>query len=767
MHFSTVRVIRVAAIAALIVCGLTHPSGLSAQGNGLGNGQANGIGNGQGNGPDFGLTNAQERRRGDDPKLPDDARVTDPLAAINATGDYRIDALLSGWKWGTSTVTYSFYKNSVWNGQYYGSETVSEVSEPVKTNVRAIMALYSTVMNVNFVEVAETTSTIGYIRFMDSTAPGYAYAYYPASSAMFSTSGDVHLNVSYDRLGDTNGFQHPAGQHGYVSIIHEVGHAVGLKHPHSDSPNLPAAEDNFARTIMTYNFLGNSPGTMMGYDLMALHYLYGARASRTGNDTYVVTRTALDQYRLGSTLYITPSNTTKHAIWDTGGFNTLDLSELAFNSNGYRLDLNPLGWISSNAAYQTTYFVSGLSIGPNVSIRRLVNSASNDTIYANSEANVFAGYASNRATGNDSITGADGADTIDLSGYQSNQVVETPSGNDLVLNFGSNGSVRLVNYFVSPSDPIITYGGLTPAASISDATVAEGNSGSTPAVFTVNLSATANETLTVNWATVAGTADGADFNTASGVLTFAAGDSQKTITVNVVGETVVEADEQFTVTLSGASSGLTIGDATGVGLITNDDLPPNQPPVAVASATPTTGQAPLPVSFTGSNSSDPDGTIASYAWTFGDGGTSTLANPSRTYSSAGTFTATLTVTDNRGGTASNSVVITVAPAPIVSMRVSNITSQTLNQGPNKYVRLTLTVLDANNNPVSGAVVSGTWSGLVSGNGSATTNASGQAVIDSPKTKKSGSTTFTVSSVTKSGYSYNAATSVTTRTVAIP
>ena len=96
-----------------------------------------------------------ERQRGDEPRLPDDARFMDPFEAINATGDYRIDALLSGYKWSTTTVTYSFYEDSVWAGQYYGTETPSEVSEPVKTNVRAIMALYSTLMNVNFVEVTE------------------------------------------------------------------------------------------------------------------------------------------------------------------------------------------------------------------------------------------------------------------------------------------------------------------------------------------------------------------------------------------------------------------------------------------------------------------------------------------------------------------------------------------------------------------------------------------------------------------------------------
>jgi serralysin len=76
---------------------------------------------------------------------------------------------------------------------------------------------------------------------MRSTAPSYAYAYYPSSTSMFSVASDVHLNPSYDRLGDTNGFQNPAGEHGYLAMIHEVGHAIGLKHPHDGSPNLPSA----------------------------------------------------------------------------------------------------------------------------------------------------------------------------------------------------------------------------------------------------------------------------------------------------------------------------------------------------------------------------------------------------------------------------------------------------------------------------------------------------------------------------------------------
>ena len=89
---------------------------------------------------------------------------------------------------------------------------------------------------------------------------------------------------------------------------------------------------------------------------------------------------------------------------------------------------------------------------------------------------------------------------------------------------------------------------------------------------------------------------------------------------------------------------------------------PNQPPQVAISASSIIGGSPLFVSFN-SAASDPDGYIASYSWTFGDGGTSTAANPTYTYVAAGSFNARLTVTDNAGATASASVQINVsAPA---------------------------------------------------------------------------------------------------------
>jgi hypothetical protein len=93
----------------------------------------------------------------------------------------------------------------------------------------------------------------------------------------------------------------------------------------------------------------------------------------------------------------------------------------------------------------------------------------------------------------------------------------------------------------------------------------------------------------------------------------------------------------------------------------------NQTPIAKASSDKTFGPAPLAINFNGSGSSDADGTIASYQWNFGDGGTSTSANPSHTFNAPANtptkFVVKLTVTDNQGASATDSIIVSANNTP--------------------------------------------------------------------------------------------------------
>ncbi|HYW72999.1 MAG TPA: Calx-beta domain-containing protein [Pyrinomonadaceae bacterium] len=111
-----------------------------------------------------------------------------------------------------------------------------------------------------------------------------------------------------------------------------------------------------------------------------------------------------------------------------------------------------------------------------------------------------------------------------------------------------------------------------PSFSISDVSVVEGNSGTTAANFTVSLSAASGKTTSVSWKTAPGTATpGVDYTDVnSSTVTFQAGQTSKTITVNVIGDTASEPDETFFVTLFTPNEA-TIAKAQGTGTIINDD----------------------------------------------------------------------------------------------------------------------------------------------------------------------------------------------------
>jgi hypothetical protein len=130
---------------------------------------------------------------------------------------------------------------------------------------------------------------------------------------------------------------------------------------------------------------------------------------------------------------------------------------------------------------------------------------------------------------------------------------------------------------------------------------------------------------------------------------------------------------QADILFSGTSFAITV-PSPSVTLFVLPSGVPNLPPTAVAKAAPTAGIAPLAVSFDGTGSSDPDGSIASYAWSFGDGMSGAGATVTHTYAAVGTYTAKLTVTDNRGATSTSSVTITTTTDPNAINAPTNLTA---------------------------------------------------------------------------------------------
>ena len=160
--------------------------------------------------------------------------------------------------------------------------------------------------------------------------------------------------------------------------------------------------------------------------------------------------------------------------------------------------------------------------------------------------------------------------------------------------FGFQAGPGNITTTTDPSDYVLNgqplgTSGLLPTLSINDVTVTEGDSGTTNAVFTVNLSAASTQTVSVNYATANGTATaGSDYTATSNTLSFAPGQTSKTISVPIVGNTLAEGSENFTLNLSNPTNA-TISDAQAVGTIIDNDLAPILPQLSINDVTLTEG----------------------------------------------------------------------------------------------------------------------------------------------------------------------------------
>ena len=155
-------------------------------------------------------------------------------------------------------------------------------------------------------------------------------------------------------------------------------------------------------------------------------------------------------------------------------------------------------------------------------------------------------------------------------------------------------------------------------------------------------------------------------------------------------------------------------------------------------------------------STDPDGTVESWLWDFGDGNTSTEQNPTHTYAADGTYTVNLTVWDNEGDPSDPVEKIVTRNCEGIEIYVHDITQTISKKGRNYESTAVVTIWDTDNTPVADATVYITWSGVVSGSASDTTAADGTVSFKSDKVKNNGPFTITVTNVTHASLPYNPA-----------
>ena len=184
-------------------------------------------------------------------------------------------------------------------------------------------------------------------------------------------------------------------------------------------------------------------------------------------------------------------------------------------------------------------------------------------------------------------------------------------------------------------------------------------------------------------------------------------------------------------------------------------------PVAAFSGTPTSGEYPLDVTFTDESLYNP----TSWSWDFGDGNTSTAQNPAHTYSAAGTYTVSLTATNEYGSdTETKTDYITVTePGSGPVLHVADIVVGRQSRGVNLNGTANVLIVDGTGAPVANATVYGFFNAPNTNSKSAITGSDGIAIFESDKTKDSvADFCFEVTDVVLSGATYDSAANTVTR-----
>ncbi|MEE1611250.1 M10 family metallopeptidase [Microvirga sp. CF3016] len=356
------------------------------------------------------------------------------IATYGLTGNAYIDGVLGGYKWAINSITYSFPTSGSHFGNSYGTaENITNfgsLGAVQQTTARNALKTYASVANLTFTEIAETDTQHADVRLAMSDKTGSAWAYLPSTAA---EGGDVWFNSS-------NGyFTNPVkGNYAFMVFLHELGHALGLEHPHENA--MPQDRDTLEYTVMSYrSYAGGSTTagytnetwgyaqSLMMYDIAAVQHMYGANyATNGGNSTYTWNATTGEMAINGIGQGRPGGNKIFLTVWDGGGSDTYDLSNYATN---LKVDLRPGEWTKTSTAQlaKLNWDGSKVAVG-NIAnallyqgdtrslIENAVGGSGNDSLTGNEGANLLRGSAgTDKLYGlgaGDSLDGGAGADTL-------------------------------------------------------------------------------------------------------------------------------------------------------------------------------------------------------------------------------------------------------------------------------------------------------------------------------------------------------------------
>lgn len=390
------------------------------------------------------------------------------VTEVDYSGDSNVLSLDSGDHWSDTELTFSF--NTSIPAEYYdydGEDSLTANWQPLNSDEKAVVydtfEFLESTTPLSFTEVSGTQGDLRFNVVEIANENVHSFAFYPGGSEL---GGDVFIGLDAHNEGEFD-----PGHYNYMTVFHEIGHALGLKHPF-EAPTIDDEYDNYNYTVMSYtrgknlfpefSYEGGSVSatyedayntSYMSYDVKALHHIYGTNtATNTGNDTY-------------SLLF---DNREYYLAWDGGGLDTIDVATASgsseINLKGGELsslDIHDIDmqiaetmdwyhgqgitwnddWVQETYTNQADNLYTGennFSILPGVYIENVMTGSAADTVYDNEVDNSIITGAGNDVIhlvsgGFDSVDGGSGTDLLYVNDLQADVQMETQQDGSILL----------------------------------------------------------------------------------------------------------------------------------------------------------------------------------------------------------------------------------------------------------------------------------------------------------------------------------------------